>query len=81
MIVSGATNPPINADWILEPERIEPRNPIIMLITMNCSISPSIRIPFIQARKNITTNEIGINAKMILSQEIPLFLFMLFNSA
>ena len=35
IIVKGATNPPTIADWILEPERMDPINPIIMLITIN----------------------------------------------
>ena len=80
MMVRGATNPPMIADWILDPETIEPIKPIIMLITTNCTISPSIWIPFIQARKNITTNEIGIKAKMIFSQGIPPFLSISFSS-
>ena len=35
MMVSGATTPPTIADWILDPERIDPINPISMLMTMN----------------------------------------------
>ena len=35
IIVNGATIPPTIADWILEPERIDPIKPIITLITMN----------------------------------------------
>lgn len=35
MIVNGATNPPTIADISLEPDNIDPMNPIIMLIAMN----------------------------------------------
>ena len=34
IIVNGATNPPTTADCILDPERMEPIKPIIMLIIM-----------------------------------------------
>ena len=39
MMVSGATNPPTIADWILEPDNIDPKNPISMLMKMNWYMS------------------------------------------
>ena len=65
-MVSGATNPPMIADWILDPDTIEPIKPIIILITTNCTMSPSIWIPFIQARKNASAKHEEF--KMILSE-------------
>ena len=80
IMVRGATTPPMIADWIFDPDKIDPTKPITILIIMNCLISPSIWIPFIQARKNIAMNVIGIKAKMIFNQGIPPFLFILLSS-
>lgn len=35
IIVNGATNPPTIADWIFDPDNIEPKNPISILIPIN----------------------------------------------
>ena len=78
-MVKGATTPPTMAEINLEPDNIEPRNPIIMLMTINSIRLSLMLIPLIKARKNITTNKIGINVKMILTQGMLFFSLVITN--
>ena len=69
------------ADKTLDPDRMDPRKPISMLIPTN-SIKLSVMLmPLKNARKNITTNRIGINARIILTQGMPFFSFVTLKSA
>lgn len=65
---------PINTDCIFDPDKIDPRKVILPLIKTNSVRLFPISIPFIKPRKNITTKDIGIPAKTILTQGIlPFF--------
>lgn len=73
IIVRGATPNPTNTDCILDPDKIDPRKTVPPPIKTNSRRLFSILIPFIKARTNITTKDIGIAAKIILTQGNPPF--------